>query len=215
VAGEAVGSGAAWFITTILMIFALAWGPRFGDAALRQVTDPVRRARIGRVVGQAFAHSQAYVDVMLAQGLVVGGLGWLLFRLFDVPAPTPLAVLVGVLSLVPVVGIFVGALPAVMLVAGFETFGRAGLLVTIVLLAQVVQVLVYRRVSQRTLYVGPAIVVIAYLAGFGIYGLGGAVVTTAVAVFAAALVDAASEERGATDLRPDDADPTLERPAPG
>ena len=62
-------------------------------------------------MGEAFSKSQAYVDTMLAQGLFVGLLSWILFRVFDVPAPTPLAVLLGVLSLVPFVGIFVGALP--------------------------------------------------------------------------------------------------------
>jgi predicted PurR-regulated permease PerM len=202
-------------VTTILMIFALGWGPRFGAAALGQIDDETRRERVAHVVGVAFSKSQAYLDAMLAQGVLVGLLGWLLFRLFDVPAPTPLAVLLGVLSLVPAVGIFVGALPAVMLVAGFDSFGQAGLLLVIVLVAQVAQVVVYQTITSRTLYVGPAIVVIAYLLGSGMYGLGGAVVTTAAAVFLVALIDAASLERGTVDLLPEAADPTLDRePAP-
>jgi predicted PurR-regulated permease PerM len=215
VAGEAVGSGGAWLITTILMIFALGWGPRFSRAALKQVTDEGRRDRMAHVVGEAFARSQIYVDVMLAQGVVVGAVGWLLFRAFDVPAPTPLAVLLGGLSLVPVVGIFVGGLPAVMLVAGFDSFGRAGILLAILLVAQVLQVVLYQSVTRRTLYIGPAIIVIAWLLGYGIYGIGGAVVAAAVAVFAVALVEAAAEERGAVDLPPDDADPTTATPVDG
>ena len=208
VAGEAVGSGGAWLVTVILMIFALGWGPRFANAALKQVADERRRDRMAHVVGEAFARSQVYVDVMLAQGVVVGLIGWLLFRAFDVAAPTPLAVLLGALSLVPVVGIFVGGLPAVMLVAGFDSFGRAGILLAILLIAQVLQVVLYQSVTRRTLYIGPAIIVIAWLLGYGIYGIGGAVVAAAVAVFAVALVEAAAEERGAVDLPPDDADPT-------
>ena len=214
VAGEAVGSGGAWLVTTILVIFALAWGPRFSTAALKQVTDEERRDRMAHVVGVAFSRSQIYVDMMLAQGVVVGLLGWVLFRAFDVPAPTPLAVLLGALSLVPVLGIFVGGLPAVMLVAGFESFGRAGILLAILVVAQVVQVVLYQSVTRRTLYVGPAIVVIAWLLGYGIYGIGGAVVGAAVSVFAIALVEAAAEERGKVDLPPEEADPTTTAAVP-
>ena len=145
---------------------------------------------------------------MLPQGVVVGLLGWLLFRAFDVPAPTPLAVLLGALSLVPVVGIFVGGLPAVMLVAGFDSFGRAGLLLAILLIAQVaaggavperdppdplhrpgdhrdrvaarVRHLRHRRRGRRA---------------------------ARSSVFAIALVEAAAEERGTVDLPPEEADP--------
>src|SRR6185436_17675050 len=170
---------------------ALGWGPRFASAALKQVTDEERRDRLAHVVGGAFARSQVYVDLMLAQGVVVGLLGWLVFRAFDVPAPTPLAVLLGALSLVPVVGIFVGGLPAVMLVAGFDSFGRAGVLLAIVLVAQVLEVVLYQSVTRRTLYIGPAVVVIAWLLGYGIYVIGGAVVAAAVAVFATALTESA------------------------
>jgi predicted PurR-regulated permease PerM len=212
VAGEAVGSGGAWLVTTILMIFALGWGPRFGDAALAQIEDERRRDRVARVVGRAFTQSQGYVDTALAQGLLVGGLAWVLYRLFDVPAPTPLAVLTGLLSVVPVVGIVVGALPAIMLVAGFDSFGQATAMLAIVVGAQVVQAILYRGLVRRTLYVGPGIIVIAYLLGSGIYGVGGAVVSTAIAVFVVALLDANAAERGTVDQPPDAADPTLDRP---
>ena len=212
-ADRARGSGSAWLVTTILTIFALGWGPRFGAGALKQITDEERRDRIAHIVGTAFTKSQAYVDAALGQAIVVGVCAWLVFRLFEVPAPTPLALLVAVFSLVPVVGILVGNLPAVMLVAGFSSFGRAGWLLVIALLAQAVQVLVFRSITRRTLYVGPAMMVIAYLVGSDVYGLGGAVFGTAITVFGIALVEAVADQRG-VDLRPEDADPTQSDPPP-
>ncbi|MEJ7584901.1 MAG: AI-2E family transporter [Acidimicrobiales bacterium] len=183
VAGKAAGSGSAWFVCAILTIFALGWGPRFGAGALKQFRDPARRRRVARIVGSAFARSQAYIDAALVQGLLVGGGAWVLFELFSVPAPTPLAVVVGLLSLVPVVGIFVGSLPAVLLLAGLDSFGKAAALFAVVLVLQVVQVVLFRSITRRTLYIGPATVVIAYLVGSDVYGVGGAVFATALAVF--------------------------------
>jgi predicted PurR-regulated permease PerM len=80
------------------------------------------------------------------------------------------------------------------------------------LVLQLAQVLLYQGVTRRTLYIGPAVTVIAYLVGSGIYGVGGAIVTSAIAVFLIALLDAARAERGGgTDLPPEGADPTLDR----
>lgn len=205
-ANEAVGSGSTWLLCTILTIFALAWGPRFASGALKQLDDEARRDRLARIVGRAFQRSQAYVDASLIQGLVVGFGSWLLFRAYEVPVPTPLALLVGVMSVVPLVGLFIGSLPAVMLVAGFESFSQAGTLLAIMVAAQLGQVLFFRAVTKRTLYVGPAIIVIAYLIGLDVYGLGGAVFGTAMAVFGVALLDALAEEQ-AEEQHPAEADP--------
>lgn len=208
VAGKAAGHGSAWLVCTILTIFALGWGPRFGNGALKQMRDQARKERVARIVGSAFAHSQAYIDAALLQGVVVGGVAWGLFRVFDVPAPTPLALAVGLLSLVPVMGIFVGCLPAVLLVAGLDSFAKAGLLLVVALVLQVVQMVLFRSITRRTLYIGPATMVIAYLLGSDVYGVGGAIFATALAVFGVALLDASAEEEGNRDLPPGEADPT-------
>lgn len=207
-AEEAVGSAGAWLVCLILTVFALGWGPRFGRGALQQITDPEQRYRVAKVSGRAFTRSQRYIDFVLVQGVMVGGLSWALYRMLDVPAPTPLAVLTGVLSAVPVVGILLGGLPAVLLVPDFASLGRPGMLLGALVVMQVVQVFAFRQVTGRTIYIGPAITVIAFLIGSSIYGLGGAVFGTAIAVFAIALADAAAAEIGARDLPPEAADPT-------
>lgn len=208
IAGRAQNSGSAFLVTTILTVFALAWGPRFGAAALKQISDDERRDRIARMVGRAFARSQAYIDVALGQAFFIGVLSWITFRLFDVPSPVPLALVVAVMSTVPVLGILVGVLPAVMLTAGFETYERAGVLLVLAVLAQIAQVLALRELARRTLYVGPAVMVIAFLIGFDVYSTGGAVFGTALAVFGIALVDSWAEEADEVELAPQDADPT-------
>lgn len=214
VAGKAAGHGSAWFVTGILTVFALGWGPKFAAGGLKQIRDPARRRRVARIVGSAFAHSQAYIDAALGQGVVIGVVAWGLFHLFDVPAPTPLALVVGLLSLVPVVGIFVGALPAVMLIAGLESFGTAAFLLVVMLALQVVQMLLFRSITRRTLYIGPATVVIAYLLGSDVYGVGGAIFATALVVFGVSLLDALAEEEGDRDLPPAEVDPTELNDAP-
>ncbi len=112
---EARGGASTWALTLILTLFALGWGPRFSEAAQRQVRDRRRRDQITRVVGRAFDHSQVYVDVAVLLALAAGLLAWVAFTLIDLPAPTPLALLVGVASLVPSLGIAVATVPVAVL----------------------------------------------------------------------------------------------------
>jgi len=127
--GEELRGGAAtWFLTLILTVFMLAWGPRFASAASAQITDQDRRDQVVRVLSRSFERSQRYVDVAVALAVASGLIAYATFRLVDLPAPTPLALVVGVGSLVPGIGLVIAALPAALLTGGLESPG-AGLAV--------------------------------------------------------------------------------------
>jgi predicted PurR-regulated permease PerM len=91
---------------------------------------------------------------------------------------------------VPGVGLFAGALPALLLEGGLGTpAGTIRLAVALVVLQLAHQQVLRRHIAPRTLLVGPAVVVIALVLGFEVYGFGGAGYTAALAVFAVAAVD--------------------------
>ncbi len=197
VSQEAAGGLSGWFLTLILTVFALGYGPRFSKAGLEQIRDPERRDRIGHVVGRAFHHSQVYVDTSVLLAVATGVAAWGAFTLFDLPAPTPLALVVAVASLVPSFGLFVAALPAAVL-AGAS--GDTGTAVAIVVGAAVLQAAhrwVIRRVTDRDSRPGAATIVIPFLVGFDLYGTGGAVVAMALAVFASCLLDSLAVQEDA------------------
>lgn len=207
VADDALDRGSTFLVTTILTIFLIIWGPNFVEAGLRQIGDDRRRRVVGEILGTAFRRSQFLIDITLVQGFVIGVAAWGALRLLDVPAPTPLALVIGIGALVPVIGTIVGSLPAVLLVAGFVGPGSAIGFVVAVLAVQLAQIAVLRVTSARSFYAGPAVVVIAALIGFDLYGLGGAIFLTAIAVFGAAVIDTRAELAG-IDLAPAEADPT-------
>lgn len=195
---EAVGGASTWFLTLILTIFALGWGPRFSAAALRQIDDPARRERLARLVGRAFERSQIYIDAAVLLALAVGLISWMVFRAIDLPAPTPLALMVGVASLMPSIGVVLASLPAALLAGGLVS-PRIG--VAIVVGAIVLQALHRAVLSRATLgaaHPGAAVIVISFIVGYEIYGVGGSVVAVSVAVFVAALLDSLAEEEAAS-----------------
>lgn len=191
---EAVGGASTWILTLILTVFALGWGPRFSAAAIKQVPEGRRRERAARVVGRAFQQSQEYIEIAVAMAVVTGFLAWGVFRLIDLPAPTPLALVVGVGTLVPSVGIVLATLPAALLAGGLVSPSNGIALFVGALVAQILHALVLRRATRTAAHPGAAVIVISFVVGYELYGVGGSVVGTCVTVFLAALLDSIAQE---------------------
>jgi len=193
VASEKAASAAgAYLVGAVLTAFLLSSGPKMGEAALLQVADATQREHLRQLVRTGFARGRTYVLFGLAKAAVVGSVGWALCYWQDVPAPIVLGVAVAALSVVPGFGVLVAGIFAVLLEAGLGTVeGVVWLAVAFVLLQAADVVFVRRIVIPRSLSVGPAVVVIAVIVGFEVYGIGGALFAAVLAIFAIALLDAA------------------------
>lgn len=134
----------------------------------------------------ALAHS-------LANGVIVGMLCWAL----GVPAALSLGAIVGAFTILPLMRVLVGGVPARLLAFGSEG-GLTGAVVLIaLLLLQLVEAAIVRpRVDPATRPARPAAAIVVGLLGFELYGVGGAVYGIAIAVIAFATLDAPSRARG-------------------
>lgn len=195
VAAGVASSAGAWLVCTVLTAFLLSWGPRLAAAALGQVGDDERRESVGRIVRTAITTGRRYLLGSVALAAAAGAAAWAVCDLENVPAPLALGVAVAAGSIVPGVGVVVGALPAILLEAGLGTGLGAARVALAVVVLQVAHTLVLRRVvAARSLVVGPAAVVIALVLGFEVYGVGGAFYGMALAVFGVAALDAVGRE---------------------
>jgi predicted PurR-regulated permease PerM len=190
----ATGTASTYIVTGVLVLFLVGYGPRFVSAALNQISDPARRASATAIVYQASQRARAYLLLVLLQTIVITALCSLVFYLLDLPAPFLLGLLVGSLGAIPYFGIALGGV-APLLVAATEPNGFTyPVLVGLLVGLQLVEALVIRpRVDRRTLRVGPTLMLIGYLVGFDLYGLGGAIYGTAAVVFLWAVLQAAPD----------------------
>ena len=120
---EAIGTAPTYVVTGILMLFLLAYGRRYFDGFVDQFGDE-RQRRI-RIVGhEAATRGRRYLLVAIAlsivNGVVVGVTCWLL----DLPAAFSLGFVVGVLTVLPLIGVIVGGIPALLLAFGLDGWGR-------------------------------------------------------------------------------------------
>lgn len=180
------GRGVSMLAGGVLTIFLLLYGPRMLAALPRLWRGADDRARVVAVASGAYGRAWRYAWARVAVATGAGLVAYAICQGFDVPGGVVLAVVVGLGSLVPGVGILVAGFPIVLLAAGLHGDGSVTLL--LLAAAQVVEtVTVQRRLSRRVLVVGPAPTLLVAIVGFEAGGVGVALLGLAMVVLAAAV----------------------------
>jgi predicted PurR-regulated permease PerM len=224
----ALGTVLQLFGILFVAIYLLADIRRFKAAYLRVAPHPYRddAAALWEALGQSLSRYLGGLVVSLA---VQGGLAWLGLTLLGVPYALLLGLWMAVTALLPYVGAWLGAIPAV-IIAAFDSPMTA--LLTAVLYLVINQVegnVLTPRIQGQAVNVHPLLVFVAVLAGGEVAGLAGlvfavpllAVVRVLVDFFAARLYvrrppppDTAAPPRAAAVAAPGAATPHSVDPAP-
>jgi predicted PurR-regulated permease PerM len=192
---SAATRGVAYLATSVLTLFLLVHGARLVQAALAQIHDDERRARVGWVLLGAYEKYVGYLAATVARAIVAGAFTWLVCREVGLQGGVLLGLVVGVASFVPTIGMIVGALPTLLLVTAIHP-DRAFIAFVAFAAYQVAEaVFVQPRLDRATMQVGPVVAFVAMMLGLEAYGLGGMIVAFVVVTFATALL---------TEMAPDD-----------
>lgn len=198
---ERVGSGSGalaqnaptlpvYFVSAILTIFLLVYGPKIAQGAVEQVAEGRRRQVFTNVLSNATHRARRTVSALLTQGATVGLVVFGTAKLVVLPAPIVLGLIAGVMAMLPDVGILMGVLPTVALIAALESVGLAVVVLSVALVVQLVEAFYLRRqVKEFGVDVGPAVIWIVALVGFTVYGPGMAFYGIAYAIFILAVID--------------------------
>lgn len=204
-----------YFVSMILTIFLLLFGPRMVQGGLEQLSSE-RRKRWKPALLEATRRTQVYVWASVAQAAASGLAIWLVGMWLGVPAVALVALFGATIALLPYVGVAVGWLPVLLLGIGVGSASDVEVLLAagLAVLLQAAEWRYWRPlVDGRSLHVGPAVPVVVAIVGFGIYGIGGALYGCVLAVLALALADQLSPD--ADDLPTPLDDPDDELPDDG
>jgi len=188
-AGRAVVNGVfQTFTILILTLYFLASLPKMKRVAYSMVPAS-RRNRVAQLSEEIMRRTGSYAIGQVAIATVNAVLSYVMMTLLGIPYAAVLAVLVGFLGLVPMVGATLGA-TLVCLVAFFDD-PRSALFAGVYYLVyqQIENYVIAPRIMQRTVSVPGAVTVVAALAGGTLLGVLGALLAIPVAAAALLLVD--------------------------
>jgi len=180
-ASKALASGFFAILTVlVLTLYFLSSLPRVKEAAYRMVPTS-RRPRIMSLSEEIMRRVGSYAIGQVAVASINAVLSYVMMSIVGIHYAAVLAVVVGVLGLIPMVGASIGA-ALVCLVAVFDEPQKAVIaLVYYVIYQQVENYVVAPKIMQRTISVPGAVTVIAALIGATLAGVLGALLAIPVA----------------------------------
>jgi predicted PurR-regulated permease PerM len=158
----------------VMSIFMVGRGKAWREAAL-SFRPPHEAERIRRATDRIASAVGSYVAGALAQAVIAGIATFVMLTILGVPSPLPLAVIVALLDLIPLVGATIGAV-IVGVVTLFSDFPGDTIVWIIFAIAyqQFENYVVQPRIQSRAVQLDPFIVVIAALFGGTLLGVLGA-----------------------------------------
>jgi predicted PurR-regulated permease PerM len=160
----------------ILTAFLLGSGPRWVERLL-ELQPPDRRHRMQRALQHMARAVGGYVAGVLLQATIAGILTYIVLSILGVPFRAPLAVLVFLFDLIPLVGATIAAV-LVGIVTVFNDFPTVTIVWVVwsIVYQQVENTVIQPRIQQRTVQVHPFVVMVSVLFGATLLGIVGALV---------------------------------------
>lgn len=122
----------------------------------------------GRIINHTFSR---FVVGQLTEALILGSLCFVGMLLLRFEYALLISVLIGLTSLVPIVGAFVGLVPAVFILLMISPRQALGFLVFLIVLQQVEGNLIYPRVVGGSIGLPPLWILLAITVGGGMFGI--------------------------------------------
>jgi predicted PurR-regulated permease PerM len=199
----------------VLSIFMMGSGRRFLDAWAGRY-PPEREAWMRRLferIGNAIGN---YVAGALLQATVAGVTSWIVLMILGIPYALPLAVIIFMLDLVPLVGATLGAI-VVGIVTLFIDFPVATIVwvVFAIIYQQVENNIIQPRIQAKAVQLDPLVVLISVLFGSALFGVLGALLAIPVAAAIQITVREYTSQRRAAAIVPETEPPPPPRPDPG
>src|SRR5215213_9246282 len=215
--GEALGNlfsatgqiaiGAAGFIAALatvltLTFFLILGSERYVDAGVGLFAER-HQPLVRRILGQAAGAISGYVSGNLAISLICGVTTFVVLLILGMPYAAPLALLVAVLDLVPLVGATLGGVLLVIVGLFVEPWKALVLLAFVLVYQQVESNLLQPLVYSQAVQLNGLVILIALLVGGQLLGIPGALLAIPVAEIIRILItelrDYRRAEQGATE----------------
>jgi predicted PurR-regulated permease PerM len=170
-------------LLTILVMtaFLLGSGKQWTDRMIAS-RPPEQRQRLRRSLDHMAGAVSGYVAGALTIAVIAGTATFIVLTILGVPFSGPLAVLAGLMSLIPLVGATIAAV-LIGVVTLFEDFPTATIIWTIwaIVYQQLENNLIQPQIQKRTVNVHPFITIVAVLFGGTLLGIMGAIAAIPIA----------------------------------
>ena len=175
-AGNFVTSSLKQAVQLVLTFYLLFYFLRDRVAALKSISylSPLSRAQMDHLYKRLGDSLHATIFGTFTVAIVQGSLGGLMFWWLGLPAPLLWGVVMGLMSLIPVLGTFVVWVPAALFLLATGEGGKAAILVAWgALVVSSIDNILYPMLVGNRIHLHPILVFLAVIGGLVIFGAAG------------------------------------------
>ena len=125
----------------------------------------------------------------LLLGLLIGVLTWIGLTILQIDYALPLAIIAGILELVPLIGPILAAIPSIIIGLTISPAMAVAVTLLYLIVQQLESNLIVPKVMERAVGLNPLLIIIALLAGGSLMGIMGAIIAVPVAVVVSAILE--------------------------
>jgi len=174
-------------LTLVISLYLVIYAPRIRRFFL-SLYPPHRRKRVGEVASKVTEAMGGYIRGTVISGLIIGTVVYIALLIIGVDFPLVLALVAGVMELVPVVGPYISG-TIIVLVALLDSQSQALITLGVVIVEQQIENnLVVPNVMSSQAEISPIMTILALFAGASIGGIIGALVAVPIAAASHVLV---------------------------
>ncbi len=151
--------------------------------------------RIIKLLEQIEEKLGAWLRGQLFLSLIVGVLVYLGLTLLQIPYALPLAILAGMMEVVPVIGPIISAIPAILIALTISPVLGGGAAAMYFVVQQLENHIIVPQVMKKAVGINPLLVIIAVAVGGRLLGFGGALLAVPIAVVLQIIVTDIISER--------------------
>jgi predicted PurR-regulated permease PerM len=164
----------------VLVVYMLIEGPRLKQGFVR-LWPPEQRQVVRQVLEGISAKFSGWVRGTFLMGFSIFVMDTVGLLLIGMPYPFLLGLAAGLAELIPVVGPFLGAIPAVLVALFQPTWKLVAVVALFVLAQQIEQNVLVPRIMSRAVGLSPILAILALLAGGALMGAVGVLLSIPVA----------------------------------
>lgn len=154
-----------------------------------------REERVRKSIIEIEEKLGAWLRGQVVLSLIIGTLSYIGLIVLNIPYALPLAMIAGILEVIPVIGPIISALPAIFIALTISPILAAGVAVMYLVIQQLENHLIVPQVMKRAVGLNPLVVILTIAIGSRLLGISGALLAVPIAVVIQIIVAEIIEER--------------------
>lgn len=197
---SAVISSIILIITVFVLTFYLLLEWKIFASMFASAFSPKHEKKVLNIISKVQEGLGNWVRAQLTLSITVGALTFIGLKALSIPYALPLALIAGILEIVPIVGPIIAAIPAILVALTISPIIAIATTALFIVVQQTENHLIVPVLMSKVVGLQPPVVIIGLLIGTQLYGIGGAFLAVPVIVVIKILVKELLSESAAKEI---------------